>query len=272
MIAVMARYRIILAAVVALAWIAASTVVAAQTLRNISYGSSRLDIHQPAAETDAAPILVYVHGGRWKGGSKSRVGAKARYFTDQGYLFVSIDYTLYPAANAWRQAGQVGEAVGWLRANGQRFGGDPGAIAVLGHSAGCHLSALAAFSGRLGGIRALVCNDTGAFDLHYLAQVNNGQLPWLYADPFSDKSGWTRFSPITYARSARPFATMVLWSGGANRPQISRRFAQALRSAGNKVTTFDGSAYTHLSINSAMGRATDPATRAVTRFLERFLR
>jgi hypothetical protein len=74
------------------------------------------------------------------------IPAKAKFFNQRSRMFVSVDYPLYPGAKVGAQARRVGQAVGWARANGAKYGGNPGRIALMDHSAGCHLSALATLS------------------------------------------------------------------------------------------------------------------------------
>ncbi len=89
-------------------------------------------------------------------------------------------------------------------------------------------------------MRALVANDTAAYDVAYLAQINNDRLPILYAGPFKDRSKWSQWSPITYAGGGGGIPVLVAWSGGRDREEISQRFANALEAAGHPVIRFDG--------------------------------
>lgn len=238
--------------------------------RTVSYGPNRLDIFPTKAPS--APILVYVHGGAWLAGSKSSVGAKAAYFTSLGYVFISVGYTLYPRANAKTQSLQIGQAVNWVRKNASSLGGNPNKIALMGHSAGCHLAALAALTGSTGPISALICNDTRAYDLPFLARLNNNHLPLLYAKPFSKRKFWPSWSPISYAGLKQHPPILVAWSGGKNRDKISLRFANALMREGSNVTRFNGSRrYSHISINSKIGKEKNrnSITAAVSGFLKR---
>lgn len=244
--------------------LARSALAASQ--KNIDYGPNKLDIYQPA-NPGGAPIVMFVHGGAWRLGNRRSVGSKARYYTKRGYLFVSVGYTLYPRANAEQQAMQIARAVNWMKANADRYGGDGNRIALMGHSAGCHLSAMATLSGAATP-KLLICNDTGAYDIAYLASLNNGKVPALYS-ALDRKAKWGRWSPISYVANRRQPPTLVLWSGGRNRDKISKRFANALEAAGNPVTRFDGRRYNHLSINSAVGRGGNSVTGAIDRFLQR---
>jgi len=239
----------------------------AATTKNISYGPNRLDISTPANPSNA-PVVAFVHGGAWKAGNKGRVGSKAKYYTGKGYIFVSIGYTLYPRANAESQAMQIATAVNWVRKNIGKYGGDGSRVALMGHSAGCHLASMATLSGACTP-KLLICNDTGAYDITYLAQLNDGRVPSLYS-ALDTKAKWVRWSPISYVNNRQQPPALVMWSGGRNRDKISKRFANAMSAAGNSVTRFDGRRYNHLSINSAIGRSSgNSVTNAVDRFLTR---
>jgi acetyl esterase/lipase len=233
--------------------------------KTVSYGPGKLDVYSPGGS--GRPVVIYVHGGAWKAGSKGQVGSMPDYFNDLGYVFISVGYSL--SANVGQQAGQVGQAVQWVKSNVGQYGGDASRVAIMGHSAGCHLASLAVLSGRAPGVRALVANDTAAYDVPYLAEINNGRLPLLYVPAFKDKSKWQAWSPISYAGGGGGIPVLVAWSGGRDRDRISQRFAGALEAAGHPVTRFDGSSrYNHISISKAVGRPSDPLNRAVTAFLQ----
>jgi BD-FAE len=108
----------------------------AASAKTMSYGPGKLDVYSPGGS--GAPVIVYIHGGAWKAGNKGQVGAMPDYFNKRGYVFVSVGYSL--GSNVGQQADQVGQAINWVRANAASFGGDGGRIAVMGHSAGCHLA------------------------------------------------------------------------------------------------------------------------------------
>jgi len=233
------------------------------------YGSNKLDWYPAENGTENAPIIIFVHGGAWALGNRRQVGAKARHFTASGYNFASVSYTLFPAANAQTQALQVGEAVNWIHANAERLGADPERIALMGHSAGCHLSSLATLTGAATPVKALVCNDTRAYDLPFLANMSGGALPALYAPAFRSRRTWGAWSPISYTGLKKQPPTLVAWSGGSGRDRVSMHFANALEADGTEVHRYDGRrGYNHITINSRMGAERGRLTRAVEDFLQ----
>ena len=100
-----------------------------------------MDVYVPDAG-GPWPALVYVHGGSWMHGDKSEAGLFASMMTAQGYLVVSINYRLYPAAQFPAMIQDVKCAVRSLRANAVQYNLDPNRIGAFGVSAGGHLAAL----------------------------------------------------------------------------------------------------------------------------------
>jgi len=88
------------------------------------------------------PALVYVHGGSWMRGDKSEALMFASSMTSQGYLVVSINYSLYPPARFPAMIEDVKCAVRSLRAHASEYNVDPNRIGAMGVSAGGHLVSL----------------------------------------------------------------------------------------------------------------------------------
>jgi hypothetical protein len=105
-----------------------------------------LDLYLPAARP--APVVVFVHGGGWRLGSRHSAGpAYARTSAFEavaraGIAVASVDHRLSAEA-AWpAQLHDVKAAVRWLRARAGELGVDPGRVSAWGESAGGHLAAL----------------------------------------------------------------------------------------------------------------------------------
>jgi acetyl esterase/lipase len=79
-------------------------------------------------------------------GERWHFGALATRLAQAGLVVAVPSYTLYPRAVALAMAGEVAEALLWISAHADSFGGDAAAVSVLGHSAGAHLGALALLS------------------------------------------------------------------------------------------------------------------------------
>src|SRR5262245_55893196 len=106
----------------------------------------RLDLYVPAKTGAPLPVIVWVHGGAWLGGSKEG-GGPALPFVGKGYAVASINYRLSQHAKFPAQIEDCKAAIRWLRANAKTYNLDPNHFGVWGASAGGHLVALLGTSG-----------------------------------------------------------------------------------------------------------------------------
>jgi acetyl esterase/lipase len=97
-----------------------------------------LDLYKPEKQT--GPLIVYVHGGAWRGGSKKEMPLTD--LVDYGCPVATVDYRLSTVARFPAQIHDIKAAVRYLRGNSQKFGVDAKQIVVSGSSAGGHLAAL----------------------------------------------------------------------------------------------------------------------------------
>jgi acetyl esterase/lipase len=117
-----------------------------ETLTDVTYCtvdnlSQKMDVYFPESG-GPWPALVYVHGGAWIRGDKSEAAGFARGMIAQGYLVVSLNYRLYPAAKFPDMIEDVKCAIRSLRAHASEYNLDPNRIAAIGASSGGHLVSL----------------------------------------------------------------------------------------------------------------------------------
>jgi arylformamidase len=109
------------------------------------YGEGKAETFEivPAKQKNA-PIMLFVHGGRWRPQPDNMFAYFADTVVNAGAHFVAARFaTLDPPKVATRMPDMIAElrrAVAWLSANAASFGGDPGRIHILGHSSGAHLT------------------------------------------------------------------------------------------------------------------------------------
>jgi acetyl esterase/lipase len=120
-------------------------------IRDIPYvpgghARQRLDLYLPAKSTGVRPLLVWVHGGGWQGGSKEGVDAKRALAA--GYALASVEYRLSQHAVYPAQIEDCKAAVRWLRAHATEYELDPARVGAWGASAGGHLVALLGTTGQ----------------------------------------------------------------------------------------------------------------------------
>ena len=114
-----------------------------------------LDLYLPPKGSAPLPVIVWVHGGGWRSGSKGSAG-RARPMLERGYAVVDVGYRLSGEAIFPAQVEDCKAAVRWVRANAAKYGFDPDRIGAWGSSAGGHL---VAFLGTAGDVKEF---DTAA--------------------------------------------------------------------------------------------------------------
>ncbi len=242
--------------------------------RDIAYGqdpAQRLDVYAPAAAAKA-PVIVMMHGGAWALGSKtahSVVDAKVAHWLPRGYVFVSVETRLLPAANPVEQARDLAAAVAYVQKHAAEWGGDGARVVLMGHSAGAHLAALLAADPSLGaksGLRAVlgtVALDSAAYDV---SQIMNARHLGLYDRAFgSDPAFWSAASPTQQVRGKPAPALLVCSSRRRDSCDQADGFAATLKRAGGRATVLPQN-LSHMDINAQLGK--DGAyTAAVDKFL-----
>ncbi|MFN0135014.1 MAG: alpha/beta hydrolase fold domain-containing protein, partial [Phycisphaerae bacterium] len=144
-----------------IALLATSFATAQPTFSGLTYATLGgqpllLDLYLPASAQPPYPVVVWIHGGGWSGGSRLPA-ANAGPLTQAGFAVASIDYRLTSQAGQFgalpvtfpAQIHDVKAAVRWLRANASQFDLDRSRFGSWGSSAGGHLSALLGTSGEL---------------------------------------------------------------------------------------------------------------------------
>jgi acetyl esterase/lipase len=107
-----------------------------------------LDVYRRRGLTPGLhPAVLQIHGGSWRGGNRRQQGRPLLHrLAQQGWICVAASYPLVPDATFPDPLIGLKRALAWMRTSGERYGIDPGFIAVTGGSAGGHLAALVALT------------------------------------------------------------------------------------------------------------------------------
>ena len=118
---------------------------------NYSYSEDCLflNIFTPEGKHEGLPVIIYIHGGGYKGGCGHEKHFDIPVWPEQGVIGVTLNYRLGPLGFAVLPElrdgdGRVGNyglydqltAINWVRHNISAFGGDPDNITLMGQSAG----------------------------------------------------------------------------------------------------------------------------------------
>lgn len=170
----------------------------------LSYGPEKLDIYRPHGGESLLPVVVWVHGGGWIGGSKDEMVNYYRILAAHGVAVVPIDYTVAPAARYPTPVVQLNQALGYLVAHATMRGLDMSRVIVGGDSAGAQIGAQEAlvlsrpdYAQRMGVRPALAAKDlrgvlllSGAFNFRALhAERLHGVYRWFIRTVFQAYTG-----------------------------------------------------------------------------------
>ncbi|EPE2202980.1 alpha/beta hydrolase fold domain-containing protein [Vibrio alginolyticus] len=105
----------------------------------------KLDLYAPSVESNTQyPLLVWVHGGAWKRGSKDAIPEKnpllLQSVLNEGYALASVDYRLSGEAIFPQPVQDINDALNYLYDNAEKLGIKADNVVIMGRSAGGHLA------------------------------------------------------------------------------------------------------------------------------------
>ncbi|SMC83997.1 alpha/beta hydrolase [Novosphingobium sp. B1] len=253
----------------------------AQTL---TYGTDPLqvmDFWSPAGARPA-PLVLYVHGGGWKRGSKDTAigNALPGHLRDQGYAFASINFRLVPAATVEQQASDVAQALAYLLARADKLGIDRSKVVITGHSAGAHLVALVGTDEQylrkaglaFADIDGVMPNDGAAYDVPRQMEQAGRMMADTYKQAFgTDPARQKALSPVFHAAAPNAPRFLLLHVQRKDGVAQAEELGAALKQAGVKVEygSFPGTGLQgHAEINRKLGEPDYPATPVMDAWLK----
>lgn len=106
-----------------------------------------LDLLLPTGAAFPPPLVIWIHGGGWRTGSRAPMPTRVTDLCARGYAVASVDYRFSNVALWPAQIQDVKGAVRWLRAHASTYDFDPDRFGAWGDSAGGHLAAILGTSG-----------------------------------------------------------------------------------------------------------------------------
>jgi acetyl esterase/lipase len=229
--------------------------------RDVVYGDGggrplKLDLVLPQpAPDEPLPLVVFIHGGGWRGGDKAGGIARVAPLVATGdYVGATIGYRLSGEATWPAQIHDCKAAIRWLRANADRYHIDPQRIGVWGSSAGGHLVNMLGTSGGVAELEGsggsaehssrVSCVVPFCGPTNFLAprRFEGGRSPsavdLLLGGSIQDKQDAAReASPITYVSADDPPFLIVHGTDDQTVPfEQAEMFYDALKKAGVDAT------------------------------------
>jgi arylformamidase len=265
----------------------------AEVFKDLSYWAGppadqrkhRLDFYVP--EGTGWPVLIFVHGGGWRGGDKALkfggadpYGNIGRFYAARGIGVAVLNYRLQPAVT-WRdQVKDVARALAWVYVHAGDYGADKRAIFISGHSSGAQLATRAALDQE--SLRELrlpprvpcgVIAVSGApFDISDSKTYSLGTDPVLYEKHFRAGESGDRWkyeaSAVNLVTPSAPAFLLLYgrWEAQGLKRQNQVMY-QALRAAGVAsqlvVTPWEG----HFLIVAALSHPEKMASTAILDFI-----
>jgi acetyl esterase/lipase len=237
-------------------------VTGAKVIRNVSYGPSAaqvMDIYLPPHPQNA-PVILMVHGGAWTLGDKSIgrvVTNKAEHWLPKGYIFISIDNRLLPAAGPLEQAHDVAKALAFAQKQARSWGGDSSRFVLMGHSAGAHLVDVLAADPQLAfdeGAKpwlGTVSLDTATLDV--VDTMRSRHYGFYDAAFGKDPAYWASASPMQLLTSAPKPMLLVCSTRRPDHPcSGNHKFAAKVTQLGGTAVVLEED-LTHREINENLG-------------------
>lgn len=165
----------------------------AKVLKDIAYddehASQILDFY-PAKTDQPAPLMVFIHGGGWRGGSKNGIPGFLAKANAEGWLaVVSVEYRFTDVATHPAQVDDCARAIQFIRQNAKKWNVDPTRMGVTGGSAGGHLSAYLALQ-----------DDEAKPDSKDPVERQSSRVS--FAIPFAGPTDWGLLSKIKHEHPA----------------------------------------------------------------------
>jgi acetyl esterase/lipase len=262
-----------------LAFLAANAPVAFaphERIVDLAYGPERrqrLDVYTPVSPAGVAarrPVVVFIHGGSWQTGSKDQYRFVGHALADQGLVAVVINYRLNPDVQFPAFVDDAAAAVAWTLRNIGDYGGDPGQVFVMGHSAGAHSAILLALDARyLAGAGASADDLRGAIGLSgpYDFSIESPALRAIFGTP----ADVAATQPVSQARGDAP--PLLLIHGTADRVcwvTNSIRLTERVRRTGGRaeLRLYPGLGHSAtISAFTTLRPASAPTLQDVTAFI-----
>ncbi len=213
---------------------------------NVTYGlvnnwETKLDLYLPEGADGPTPVLLYIHGGGWVGGTKEQYVLRLLPWLEMGWAVANIEYRLGEVSLAPAAVEDCLCALRWVIRNAEDYNIDPSRIVVTGNSAGGHLALTTGMIPASAGLDrqcpgretlsvAAIINWYGITDVGDLLDGPNMKryaVEWMASMPGRDEIA-TRVSPLTYVRTGLP---PILTVHGDADPTVPYQHAVRLRDA-----------------------------------------
>jgi arylformamidase len=222
----------------------------------VKYGPAeleRVDIYK--TKRPDAPVMIFIHGGSWRGGRAEQFTVYAEPFVKAGANFVVVDFTSVRETDGdiFPMADQCRRAVAWTYRNAKSFGGNADALYLISRSSGSHLASCVLITEweKQGLPRNILKGAVMGSGMYDLAPVR-----------LSKRSSFVKFTDamvqeLSAMRHIENIHTpVVIGVGSLETPEFQRQareFAAALKAAGKSHELIVAPGYNHYETGETIG-------------------
>ncbi|MXP44532.1 alpha/beta hydrolase [Allopontixanthobacter sediminis] len=198
----------------------------------------KIAVYNAEGDEAAKPVIVFVHGGSWRSGDPDDYSFVARALAPEGFTVVLAGYRLGNGGEYPAMLQDTASAIAWTRQNVARYGGDPDAILVAGHSAGAYNVVQVALDRhwleRAGVSPSVIMGVVGLSGPYDFLPLDSDSTKAA----FGDAPDLPATQPVNYLRADAP--PMLLIHGEKDtlvKPRNTQALYTGLIAAGGTVTT-----------------------------------
>jgi acetyl esterase/lipase len=189
---------------------------------NVTYHTAnnrenKVDLYLPSGVDGPVPVLMYIHGGGWRSGSKESSVLRLLPWLEKGWAVVNVQYRLAEVSLAPAAVEDCLCALRWVIQNADTYNIDADRIVVTGNSAGGHLALTTGMIPASAGLDrecpgpeelsvAAVINWYGITNVGDLLDGENTKtyaVTWMGSMPNRLEIA-ARVSPLSYVRAGLP--------------------------------------------------------------------
>jgi arylformamidase len=224
--------------------------------QRVAYGPAeieKVDIYRTNRAN--APIMIFLHGGAWRGGRSADYTLYAEVFVKAGAHFVIVDYNnaIETGGDLFPMVDQCRRAVAWVYRNAASFGGNAAEMYLCGRSSGSHMGGCVVITewekqGLPRDILKGAALSSGMYDLKAVRLSKRGNYV-KFTDAMEEELSAQRHLDKIHT-------PLVLAHGTLETPEFQRQtreFVAALQAAGKPVQLIVASGYNHPEMGETFG-------------------
>ena len=206
-------------------------------LRYQSGSRGTLDLYRPKSDAKQTPIVVFIYGGYWDSGDKSKYTFVGEALASAGFLTLIPDYRVYPEVRWPTFLQDNAQAVRWAYDHAAQYGADHRALFLLGHSAGAYDAVMLALDSRwLNAVQMDPARDlrgvAGLAGPYDFLPLKSKELQQVFGPP----EGRAATQPINYVTGLNPPLLLATDTADTTvEPANTTRLAAKVRAAGGPV-------------------------------------